>query len=367
MTSGTFHGETVYKESYVGHIPQQVILQRPKTVFKPENNTFSAETEYSKGFPKKEKIYQPAYNEKPSRTYDLLYPDKDTIPKMSVKNIVHNGRKGERSEICMPKNSKVNIGTEGEFDHSTTNGVQFKQYDIPERTKSMKPGHKIVQREKFASISQNRVDFQYDETEAANSRAKKCEEYPSLIKLSMDAPTNFNTVTSMSYNNWQSENFKKSTISAKPSARYTPPKQKFEVVSQSHSDYKNYGVKRRVGLIHPPEQRISSAKISGESSYNTHFKNHGIIERKLYGDQHEDNIHLPPSCKKFEASTVMKSDFGKKNVKKQAMCKPSYSLQNAGEFNTATEYNETFKPMAFQPCTFTKFMAEMKARKQTVN
>ena len=56
---------------------------------------------------------------------------------------------------------------------------------------------------KFESATQNCVDYSFDEEEAAKGLGQLLRGHPSLIKKSMDAPKDFNTVTGTSYNNWR--------------------------------------------------------------------------------------------------------------------------------------------------------------------
>lgn len=61
---------------------------------------------------------------------------------------------------------------------------------------------------------------------------------------------------------------------------------------------------------------------------------------------------------------VMRSDFTKRSAEKQKAFKPEYTLQNyGGEFSTETEYRKKYQKKEFEPCAFTKFLAEVEARR----
>jgi len=358
LNSGQFEGKSVYEESYPGHQPQRTGLVRPQTVIKQEGLKRSFETEYNKGYSRKETTPQKPFFEKPTEANSLLYPGTMPVAQKSLKNSVHDGRVGMKAETCFPHKSSVQLGNDDEFDYSTTKSIQFQKYDDVTPVKSKKPVGMLKPRGKFNGKSSNSTEFQYDEVEATKARGQLCTEYPSLIKLSMDAPSNFNTVTSMSYNNWNAENFKKEKTINKNQSRYTPPKEKFQAHTQNQADFQNFGLPQRMVPYKPVLNRKSSAKIEGKSSYGQQFPNHGNISRVLYGDQHEDNLQLPPKDRKLESSTVMRNDY--KNNKNVEKCKPFKPLMNSnvngGEFHSATEYKSSFKLNAKQECIFPNFL-----------
>ncbi|XP_057293464.1 stabilizer of axonemal microtubules 2-like [Hydractinia symbiolongicarpus] len=362
LNAGNFDGNTVYNETYIGHQPVHVNPLRPKTVFKPEKGHFATETEYSKGYQKKIKIPQQSFREKPASTYGLLYPDPKPTAKNSVKNSIHDGRTGPRAELCAVKESNVHLGLDDDFNHITTNSLQFQKYDNIGKLKSMKPTQPIKPRTKFTAISQSKVDYGYDENDALKARAEKCQEYPSLLRLSMDEPADFRTVNRTSYNSWKPEDF--NSVVTKASNTYVPPTEQFDGISQTKADFKSYGIKPRVGMLRPIEARKSSGKMVDKSSYTLQYPHHGNVERKIYGDQHEDNLYLPPKSAKFDDATVMRSDFTKRSAEKQKAFKPEYTLQNyGGEFSTETEYRKKYQKKEFEPCAFSKFLAEVEARR----
>merc|ERR550534_988293 len=104
----------------------------------------------------------------------------------------------------------IDFGLHGEFDHTTTNGVHFKEFD-PVTAVRAQPNRRQDQEKlpgKFEAISQNQADFVYDEGNAVQARGKKVHEHPSLIQLSMDVSQDFKTVSNLSYN-WKPDTYRR--------------------------------------------------------------------------------------------------------------------------------------------------------------
>lgn len=357
---------TVYKDSYPAHQLQQHESLRPATVFKPSlSNEFQKDTEYVKSFGKKNKVSQEIFTEGPALAYGLMYPDGGTVAKKSLKNSIHDGRAGEKAKTYIPTKDDIQLGTEENANNfQTTSHEHFKKYELS-HTKSMKPSYEMKARSKFTAVSQNKVDFKYDEIEAKMAKGNIYSEYPSLIKLSMDVPLDFQTINRMSYN---SKSAVPQNTSTKPIAAYIPPADKFNATTTNQSDFKDFGNIRRVGMIKQPVTRKSSAKIQGNSSYMSQFKNPGRINRVLYGEQNEDNLRLPPKTEQFTKKTVTGRDFQAQNGAEKAKAfKPEYTLHNGGgKLQSNTEYNDTFKSNEFDLCAFPRYLAEEEVRKMTV-
>lgn len=360
---------TVYKDSFPVHKLSKNGALRPATVFKPLNSPkFQTATEYHNNFQKKDKINQECFTEAPALAYNLMYPDGEVIPKKSLKNFIHDGRTGEKAKTCIPKKDHVQLGTDENLNElQTTSHEHFKKYEISP-TKSMKPSYQMKPRGKFSAVTQSNVDFKYNENEAKLAKGIKCPEYPSLIKLSMDVPVDFKTVNRMSYNSLPSSAIASNNIYKKQTDVYVPPTDKFIATTTNQNDFKNFGAVRRVEMVKQPMPKRSSAKIQSDSSYMSQFKNPGKINRVLYGEQHEDNLHLPAKSEKFTKETVTKRDFQiQKGVEIAKPFKPDYKLhQTEGKIESSTEYNQTFKTNEFD-CSFPKYLAEEEARKMTVN
>ena len=59
---------------------------------------------------------QEKFQERPALSYGLLYPRSnglsDNVPKKSYKNVVHDGKPGERVTKCLPYKDNVQFGTD---------------------------------------------------------------------------------------------------------------------------------------------------------------------------------------------------------------------------------------------------------------
>ena len=333
----------------------------PSNSFKPsESRTFHTETEYHKNFPKKEKIDQKSFEEKPALSYGLLYPDSEDIPKKSYKNSVHAGVMGEKAKTCIPHGDNIQLGTDDSKETVTTSKTFFKPYKL-DPVKSMKPQQKYTKRGHFSPTTQNKVDFQYDENEARKAKQDIVPEHPSLINLSMDIPLDFKTVKMMSYNSIPG--IKKNT-SVKKTDRYTPPKEKFEAKTTSQVDFQHFGTQPRVETMRPQIGRKSSAKFAKDSSYSSQYKNPGKVSRILYDAQYEDNLRLPPKSEKFNNTSVMQNDFQNRmnKVEKVEAFKPVYEIKHDlnEPFMGKTHYNEIYKTNEPQKCAFYEHLAKSK-------
>lgn len=364
-------GRTVYKDSFTGHQPQQNVSLRPSTVYKSceKSERLQTDTEYQKSFDNKQKITQESYTERPALAYGLMYPDGETIPKKSLKNSIHDGRIGEKAKTYIPNKDHVQLGTDENANNlQTTSQEHYQKYELSP-TKSMRPMYQFQKRGKFTAVTQNKIDFKYDENEARLAKGNKCPEYPSLIKLSMDIPVDFKSVNRMSYHSLPTSAMTKNNKSQKKTEVYVPPVSKFDATTTNQNDYKHFGTVNRVGIAKQPPPRKLSAKIQTDSSYMSQFKNPGKIDRVLYGEQHEDNLRLPPKSEHFTTETVTMSDFHVQNgAEKAKPFKPEYKLHHTGggELQTNTQYNDAFKGNEFDLCSFPKYLAVEEARKLTV-
>lgn len=366
LLGGEFHDETNYKDTYVGYTAAKTKTARPATVFTTsQSKQFPTESEYSKCFPKKEKIPQEKYTERPSHTYEILHPDHSKIPGNSLKNSVHDGKQGERARACNMRKPNIDFGLQGEFDHTTTNGIQFQHFDKQPavRQKFKRKSERKLEQCKFDAISQNRSDFRYDENEARTARGKRITEPPSLIHLSMDMPHDFKTVSNMSYHNWKPESFRRS-IADKPDSKYTPSADKFDHKSHTFHDYQSYGMRPRTEMIHPPKFQASEEKLSEDTSYKATYLNHGKPERKFYGEYRSSTLALPSPDKKFDASSTMRYDYVPMKIEQTRSFKPTYKPNTSGDrLATATEYNERYLPKAANTCQFSKYLEAAKIEK----
>ena len=351
----------------------QVKFIPQNTTFKPntdESRDFHLETEYHRNFPKKEKIAQNAFHEKPALSYNLLYPNEGSsgIPKQSYKNTVHDGQKGERVAKCVPHKDNVQLGTDGEMSEAmTTNKTHFQQPRKQTPVKSMKPRQHLTKNGKFSGTTQNRSDYKYDINEARSARQQTFPEHPSLINLSMNAPVDFQTVKMMSYNSLPKVTEKVKTI--KKLDRYTPPKEKFEAKTTNQDVFQNFGVQPRIGGIRPMQIKKSSAKIEGKSSYSSTFKNPGKIDRILYDAQYDDNLRLPPKSERFSDTSVMRSSYQSKiGHEKVKSFKPEYKIHtnnnDESAFSGTTHYQEIYKSNPLDNCVFPKYLAKEQAAKR---
>jgi hypothetical protein len=365
LSDGEFQGRSLYKDSYPVHKIDQIKMAPPTTSFKPtESRTFHTETEYHRNFPKKEKIEQEKFEEKPALSYNLIYPENmPGIPQKSYKNTVHDGQRGEKVEKCLPYKDSVQLGTDYQQQVTTTSKTFFRPYKLSP-VQSLKPKNTITKRGRFSATTQNKLDYKYNENEARAAKQQICPEYPSLINLSMDAPVDFQTVKMMSYNGVPNKQHKH--VIAKKLDTYTPPKEKFDAKTTSQVDFQSFGVQNRQESIRPVLNRKSSAKIQKDSSYSSQYKNPGKTNRILYDAQYEDNLRLPPKSEKFSDKSVMQSDFrNRPNTEKVKPFKPDYTLHSDStkQFDGTTHYQDFYKMAEHDPCTFTKYLAQQEARR----
>ena len=120
MNDGFFRGQTNYNEDYVEYPSKPAEQTRPMTCVTQNGQTFFAETEYKKHFPKKEKVPQPPFSELPPVANTLIYPNPQPVAQKSLLNSMHDGKFGKKAETCKPHKSNVEFGMDEEFDYSTT-------------------------------------------------------------------------------------------------------------------------------------------------------------------------------------------------------------------------------------------------------
>ena len=142
--------------------------------------------------------------------------------------------------------------------------------------------------------------------------------------------------------------------------KYSAPRDIFQPQTQNQHDFQRYENTKRTLPLRPASQKPPSAKIQNETSYSKQFPEYGPIERKLYGDQFPDNLHLPSKTEKVQANSVMTSDFKKDfQAEKQKPFKENCITQlNYGPFQSSTEYNKNIKNLGLSICVFPKYLAK---------
>ena len=365
--SGAFEGDTIYRADYSRHQPMIVQMTRPETQLKVKNK-MDLQSTYNENFHAKEKLPQVTFSELPSFTYSILYPNREQpVDKTSFKNFIHSGTTAPKSEMCKPKESTIQIGTEGDRDHSTTHRSTFKQPPniSVNRVKTMGSSLDLKPRKKFIVKSQAQDDYKGFGAKMPLPR-KIITPPPETLEIAMNDKRYFDTTNRSEIKiSWDPKGDIRDPP-VKHSDNYSLPKGKFDGLSITGQDFKEHKNIHPSVLKRPEEFQMSDSKFSGETSYQKAFANYGPIKRVRYGDFHEGNLYLKPVAKFHQDGSVMQQDYHlHKDAKPRSPKKPDYRRHDTGgNFNGITNYNEDYKAKDTKPCQFSKLMAEMDLKKK---
>lgn len=360
LLTGPFHSDSVYKVDFPVHKPLPVKLERPATQKVQQDLKFDPRTMYKDTFYAKEQRKLKPFQELPSFTYSVLYPDRgNPVDKVSVKNTVHSGEFAERPDTLAPKECTVKIGMEGEHEMVTTNRETFKKYSGFVKEQPVKSGSEWKPRPKFDCKTQAQDDFK-GFGEKIPARRKPITPPPETIDLKVDNKRYFETTKGREHRvTWDKTKVYRPALQ-KMEEKYSEPKEKFETFSVMRADFKGYGDVRPTAIKPPDQTTVSNAKFYGDTSYKMQFPKYDKMEIKRYGDPYEQRYYVKPFTKFPEEPSTMRSDFKNHGeLKPRAPIIPENKRHaDGGEFYDETSYSAEFKPKELEPCTFVKLLGE---------
>eukprot|EP00794_Sanderia_malayensis_P003464 gene3464-3960_t len=364
--TGPFNGSSVYKVDFPGHNPSPIKIERPKTQKVEREVKLDDRTMYMNAFQPKEKGKPDAFQELPSFAYSILYPDRNNpIDKISFKNEIHAGKFVARPDALAPKGGAIKIGIEGSYDHMTTHNDTFKQYTNFKKEQPLKKDVEWKPRPKFSSKTRAQEDFQGFGVKMPERR-KPITPPPETIDLRVDKNRYLETTKENELKiTWEKNKLYRPPLQ-KAVERYTPPKDKFEGLSVMQADFqKHQPVKPTIMKPIPLHKQVDGGKFSSATSYGSQFPDYGKIQISRHGDRYEKQYYVKPINKFNEGDTVMRCDFKSHgNVKRVSPIIPENNRHAKGEqFYGETSYNREFQPKKIEPCSLTKVLFELEAKK----
>ena len=324
------------------------------------NVRFDPRTMYKDTFYAKDQKKLKSFQELPSFTYSILYPDRgNPVDKISLKNAIHSGEFATRPDTLAPKECSVKIGLEGQHEMVTTNKDTFKTHSGFVKEPLIKASNEWKARPKFDCRTQAQDDFKGFGGKIP-ARRKPITPPPETIDLKVDNKQYFETTKSSEHRiTWDKNKVHRPALQ-KLEERYSAPKEKFEAYSVMRADFKEHNDVRPTAIKPPEQTKVSNAKFYGDTSYKAQFPKYDKMEIKRYGDPYEQRYYVKPFSKFPEESSTMRRDFKDHGeVKPRSPIMPeSKRHAEGGEFHGETSYSSEFKPKTVQPCTFTKLLAE---------
>ncbi|XP_065052844.1 uncharacterized protein LOC135682057 isoform X2 [Rhopilema esculentum] len=358
--TGLFQGDSVYKVDFPGHRPAPVKIERPATQKAQSDVKFDARTMYKDTFEGRGQPRLKAFQELPSFTYSILYPERgNPVEKISFKNAVHSGEFAEKPELLAPKESTVKIGMEGEHEMVTTNSDAFKTHQGFVKEQPFKVVTEWKPRPKFDCKTQAQDDFKGFGNKMPRPR-KAITPPPETIDLKIDDKQYFETTKYTDHKiTWDKNKLHRPPLT-KVEERYSPPKEKLESQSVMRADFKKHNDVRPVALRPPDQTRATTAKFFSDTSYKAQFPNYGDVEVQRYGDPYEQPYYVKPLSRFLEEPSVMRRDFKDHGpVKRRSPILPENKRHAQGDqFHGETSYHADFLPKSVEPCTFAKLLTE---------
>lgn len=162
VSNGEFDDKTSYAVAYTDRgQPAQVKLTRPtNSALQKPRCKFSDETTHNANFQAKKAELSTCFSELPSFMGSILYPDPKSVKMRTVNQQVYQGKFAPRSEFCGPRETAINLGTEGDYEHETVHRATFKKHEDSKRSpKVQKSKIKLSERVKFDATTQAQRDF----------------------------------------------------------------------------------------------------------------------------------------------------------------------------------------------------------------
>ena len=342
------------------HKPFPTKLERPTAQKVLHDLRFDSRTMYNDTFYAKDTKKVKSFQELPSFTYSILYPDRvKPVDKVSVKNATHSGEYAAKPDTLAPKECTVKIGMEGKHEMITTNRDTFKRHLDFVKEQPTKAIIEWKPRPKFDCKTQAQDDFKGFNGKFP-ARRKPITPPPETIDLKVDDKQYFETTKGHEHKvTWDRSKMYRPPLK-KLEEKYSTPKERFEAYSVMHADFKKYDDIQPTAIKPPNQAKVTSAKFYGDTSYKSQFPKYDKMKVQRYGDPHEQRYYIKPLSKFPEEPSTMRGDFkdhGKLRPR-SPIIPESKRHADGGEFYTETSYSAEFKPKTLKPCTFTRLLAE---------
>lgn len=360
LLTGAFTSESVYRSDFPTHKPLPVKLERPATQKTQSALKFDSRTMYKDTFYQKDQQKLKSFQELPSFTYSVLYPDRgNPVDKISLKNLIHSGEFAAKPGSLAPREPSIKIGLEGTHDMVTTNEDTFKTHAGFVREQPVKVVSEWKPRPKFECKTQAQDDFKGFGKKMPDKR-KPITPPPETIDLKVDNKQYFETTKGREHRvTWDKSKVHRPAL-VRVEERYSAPKEKFEAFSVMRSDFKEHRDVRPVAIEQPDQTKVTDAKFFSDTSYKTQFPKYDSVEVKRYGDPCEQRYYVRPFGKFPEEPSVMRGDFRSHGeVRPRSPILPENKRHaDGGKFHGETSYGSEFTQKSLQPCTFKQMLAE---------
>lgn len=371
LSKEKFDGKTSYNTAFVNRgQPDRVRLTRAVTsnVGRQPKHGFSDETTHNAAFSGKMAARTMRYAELPSLAVSLLYPEPKSSNVQTENRRSYQGKYAARSNCCGPRENGIKL--EGEHEHETVHRASYKKPEQgAQRSPTVhKPTLKLAERVKFEATTQAQNDFPSYRKGEFPAPAKPCPPYPATINLAVDSTHDFTTTNKELYKGQWDVGVVKTM---QKESRYTPPKEKFHVTTQSMEDFKPKQI-TRVSFSKPVQNIApSNVKLSDETSYKAQYPRYGknSVSCTRYGDFHEMTFYVKPT-EKFDqqGGSVTTQDFKQpEGYLPRTSYKPKQkSDENESKVTGESVYRSEYKQKHPVECTYIKYLADQKATSSTI-
>ena len=366
-----FDGKSSYTTAFVNRgQPAQVKLARPVTNSGQQPKYgFSDETTHNATFSAKTAARTTCFAELPSFAGSLLYPDAKSSHFQTENQRSYKGKYAPRSDFCAPREGGIKL--EGGHEHETVHQVSYKKHEEGGKRSPRvhKTTLKLAERVKFEATTQAQRDFPSYGKGEFPAPTKACPPYPATINLAADSRQDFMTTNKELYKGQWDVGGAFKTKTMQKESRYSPPKEKFHVTTQTMEDFKAKQIAKV--SFSKPAQNIgpSKVKLSDETSYKAQYpryKNAAPFTR--FGDFHERAFYVKP-MQRFDqqGGSVTTHDFQQPEGFRPRTCyKPKGELeQSESKVTGESVYRSEYKQKHPEECTYMKYLAGQKARNST--
>ena len=359
----------MYAQDFKDRGPPDVVkLRRPQTITQKRGVKFQSATTHNETFTPKVPIPQATYGELPSFTGSILFPEKGS--KYDVKTLnqdVYRGKFVPRAETYKPRETQIQIGTEGGHDLRTVHKDTYVVLEQEKKTESKvrQPTLKTQRRPKFQDDTQAKSDFPGYGGKMPLP-PKPITPPPATLSLAMNNNTDFETTNNRFYKiTWDPSKIEK-TKSLKPEDKeYTSPGTKFATTTITKEDFKRREAAQIPKIRPPTRTEPFKAKFFDETAYKAQFKPFKSAPFVRYGDFHEANVYLKPLVKFHQDGSVTRQDFkGAEGGRPSTSLKPKQRLERVdGEISGVTAYSEAYRRKKLPYCSYLNYVNQHMAKK----
>ncbi|XP_033119359.1 stabilizer of axonemal microtubules 1-like [Anneissia japonica] len=366
-TDAPLDGNTVYKETYPGHVSfPNIQMRRPRTqqgrgIFSAK---FDSRTTNKEQFKHWNSHPEPAFSEYPCFTGSIIYPG--TKMEHMESTTQHDFPGAVAEPVKMVKITDGNLSLEGKHDHLTVHKATYTNNGLGHRAERIKHEPTIKSRGKFHGKTQHMRDFPTYKSQPLP--VKPITPPPATIRLSMDSRLEFKTEQQMEFGGYDVKQNPKRGLIRHDIDEYKPPEVSFETDTVNKLTYRPIEVRdapthRRPHTNHKPR----SAKFNDQTINKKFYKDWKVKPRIRYGDFHEAHSYVKPQgSMEIESWTGATYTTKKPDPDPVRNFKPEQTaIEHTGKFDFTTVHQATYKGTRPKMCKAQAYLLqqELKRRK----